>query len=155
MKSYAQEAEIKRLELLAGLITDSDVIAWADRIIDRTDAPDSEIIDLSLSGHNNSYEIISILNNLAAGSDRFAAMRMVLGEMYEVLNKDISHFKDFAIALWHFVVENTYNLPEEFYFFYVVDDELDLAEAGIYGSVDELCKQFIQDLKPFAETNLS
>jgi hypothetical protein len=151
MKPYAQEAEIKRLEFMTGLITVSDVIAWADSLIEQMDIPDSEIIDLSLAGHSNSYELISILSEMAIGSDRFAAMKTVFGKMYSVLSQDVSHARKYSSAIMDFVVENHYNLPDDFYFMYGIDDAFELAEIGIYGSVDEISKRFIEELKPFCD----
>ncbi len=60
-----QDAELKRLELLLGLVTKEDVVVWADEVIDRVESPPVLIYDVLLSGYRTDKELAALLRKLA------------------------------------------------------------------------------------------
>ena len=62
--------EVQRLQLMSGLISVPDVVAWADNIILESDVPDNAIINLALSQKSPLVDVIAQLQHLACGCDR-------------------------------------------------------------------------------------
>jgi hypothetical protein len=60
-----QNAELKRLEFLLGLVTKEDVVAWADDVIDRFESPPVLIYDVLLAGCRTDKELAALLRKLA------------------------------------------------------------------------------------------
>lgn len=147
------ECEVKRLQLRLGLISVADVVSWADNIILESDIPDNEIIDLALSRRLPLADVIAQLAKMAGGCDRNRAMRTVLGQMYHVLQKDRSLARGFSRTLFQEAVENSgyINYSEDILFIYGNDDCFDLAEQGIYGTIDTVTDEFIEYLRTFSD----
>jgi hypothetical protein len=142
--------EVKRLQLDYGLISVPDVISWADGIIAESDVPENAIIDLALSGKKTPDDIVFQLAKLAIGCDRYRAMRFVLGQMHLALQKNRTLGRGFAHKLLQFAVDNFHReFPENLMFIYCIDDEYDLAEQGLHGSIDSVTDKFIENLNIF------
>ena len=151
MKTYAQQAETRRIELIAGLISVRDVIAWADQIIASHPEYDDDIANLSLAGNKTPQDIESDLHRLAAGAEPFEAIRVVMGRMHDVLLADASRARDFTRVLEHLWVQNDFEVPEDMQFIVGIDDEFSLAEQGIYGTVAEATASLIEETGRFKE----
>jgi len=145
----AQQAEIKRQELCLGLISVSEVIQWADLMLESTPEYNDDLVNVSLAKHNCAQDIASLLGHLAAGSDEFDAMRVVLGSLYKFLLIDNSQTRNFTRALERFWIDHNYELPEDMQFIAGLDDVFGLAEDGIYGTRKEALDDLLQSLSTF------
>ncbi|MBN2580266.1 MAG: hypothetical protein JXB10_14850 [Pirellulales bacterium] len=115
MKLDPQEAEVKRLQLVAGLSSVSDVVAWTDELMEQADIPETWMMDLSMSSHAHIEDVISQLHTLSAGCDPFAAIRTVLGHMYQILLHDRGPARQFAQFLFRFIMDKIHNLPDDLF----------------------------------------
>ncbi len=64
------DAESRRLELLLGLATKADVVAWADDVIMHLESPPCLIYDVSLAGCKTNKDLLSLLGALAGDVDK-------------------------------------------------------------------------------------
>ena len=151
MNSDAQDAEIMRLRLQSGLSSVANVVEWADEVIATRDNPQEWLINLSLSRTANPHDVVSILYSIAKGADRYAAIRTLLGEMFDVIIVDRGRARTFANALYQLAIENAYEFPPDLRFINGIDDEFCLATEGIYKTLDQEIDDFTEILRKFGE----
>ena len=151
MNLTPDDFEVKRLQLMAGLISVPDVIDWADNIILESDIPDNAIINLALSQKSPLVDVIAQLQQLACGCDRYRTIRIVLGLMYQALLKDRSLAREFSCFLLQEAITNRHTFPSDFLFIYRIDDDYSRTDEG-YGSIEAITDEFIEILKEFNET---
>jgi hypothetical protein len=149
-----QEAEIKRLQLLAGLVSVAEVVAWADELIEKSDLPETWMMDLSMSSHAHVEDVIAQLDTLSAGCDHLAAIRIILGQMYRILLHDRGPARQFAKVLFQLAVDHFFDLPPDLGFCCGTDDSFDLAEHG-YWIEDQVTDDFIKHLEPFSKLSVT
>ena len=134
------ESKTFEFKLLAGMLTEEEVVSWADELILSMENPPIEIIDLALE--KNKHSQLKILSKLGAGDDNEAFeifckdQASVLGKVdfFEVGNRLLSvHYSD------------PNGLDKQYRDFLVwLDDELDLVGNGVKG-----VKPAIQELREF------
>lgn len=151
MNESAQDAEVMRLRLLAGLVSVADVVKWVDCLIAQRDRPDEGLINLSLSGNAHPQDVLSLLSPLTDGADRHAAIRTLLGEMFQVVNHERQRARGLAEALYQLAIENNYEFPKDLQFINGIDDEFCLATSGIYKTLDQEIDDFTETLRGFSE----
>ena len=139
-----------------GCDTVPDVIAWADSKIAAVDEPEYAFIELSLLEPDDVPGALSLLSSLSQGADRFAAIREVLGRVYELLCHDRSLARSFARRVYELVLEferGPISLPGDLSFLYGVDDAFDRDAGGTDGDADDLeyaTRVLLNRLRPFA-----
>ncbi len=79
MLTMKEQAEVCRIGLIAGLLSQRYVTAWADSIIESADTPDSAIIDLSLMGSADIAALVSALFDIGGEADPDKVANAVLG----------------------------------------------------------------------------
>ena len=89
MPSLKSEAEFYRLSYLAGLLTQEQVIAWADDVIPQTDFPQIEVIDVSLTPPGNSRELDSRLSKIPCETDFCQEAMKSLRQVFSLLRMRI------------------------------------------------------------------
>lgn len=152
MKRYALEAEVLNLLLSFGCISGESVIVWCDQIIITEKDLDPNLIDLSTMPPAQSANLCSKLAEIADGADKFKALRIALGRMYDAAEKkDPEDLAILAAALGHIPSQHNYNLPDDLRFLYGLDDEFTMAKAGISGTLPETGKAFVKNLKYFKD----
>lgn len=132
----AQEAALKRLELLLGLISKDDVIAWADEIIAGTHDPPFQLYDISLAANRRSKEVESLLRELGEGADiaevSATAFRRFAMARYRELEAGSVTPDRVAASLYALAWQTDLILPAEYAeFCNWVDDEFALVRQGI------------------------
>ena len=148
-KPYAQEAEVKRLELIVGLTTVDEIVAWADGIL-RADHPyDDDVANLSLGRRASETELISWLDNIARGADKMQALRCMLGNMHRVLSVDRTNAGKFVKELFFLYTKNIRELPKEMSFMTWYWDQFDLAQDGILSAPDAVIDDLLQELSRY------
>lgn len=135
MASLRETGEYFRLALALGLIDPSDVIPWADAVIQALEAPPAELIDVSLAERLSRVEMMNRLSALPGCVDREAAAHCALGLLREMLrNDDITlHYAVKALEAYF----NWADVPEaEGLRALNFDDALFCAEQGYCGTPD-------------------
>ena len=116
------------------VVTIKDVIKWADSLIEIEDEPSVVIIDLALCV--TCSEAVTLLNALSVGFDEKRAMRIFFGLCYEALRNEVVDYPVVAKRLFFWSAYET--TLEGFGELVSYWDELDIADAGVYGDSQEI-----------------
>ena len=81
-KDFIELLEVFSIALTNGLLDKNEVIKWADHIITNDNEPDIFIIELSLCGHKNINDIVSLLNEYIGQEKPQVSGRVILGFLY-------------------------------------------------------------------------
>lgn len=133
----------------AGIVTEEDVVRWADGIVAGQAGYFDDIVSISLSAGKSPQEIDSMLLHASTGADLNEAIRQVLGRMHRVMLEDRGRARGFARILEQFSIERVYRLPEDLHFIFGLDDEFCLAESGDYGTVEGVTDAFIAETEKY------
>ncbi len=152
MMDLAQKARVKQMEFVAGVISVANAVDWADAMLAESDDYDDDLANVSLAAKAYPQDVVGLLRPLAEGADDFEAMRCVMGSMHRILLCDDTRARGFTQVLERFSIDHYYRVPEDMSFIVGVDDELDMAEQGIYGTREEAVKELIEHLSPFDKT---
>lgn len=79
MLALKEQAVICRIGLITELLTQQDVIRWADNIIATDGDPDYSVIDISLMGSSDLSALVSSLFELKGSADSDRVTDVVLG----------------------------------------------------------------------------
>src|SRR5690242_19732855 len=82
--NMCEQAKAFRLLLLMGLISKSEVIAWADSVIMGEEHPPEWLLDLSLAANDSESAIESRLREIPFEGDRLIAAYWALDRFSEV-----------------------------------------------------------------------
>jgi hypothetical protein len=149
-KDFIELLEVFSIALTNGLMDKNDVIKWADNIIINDNEPDFFIIELSLCGHKNLNDIISLLNEFIGPEKPQVSSRVILGFVHrQYLVGKITLRK--VVGVVDSIVWKTDLTDEEKSFMYGLDDNYNCAEEGIYGSVEVVEKETIRFLEIYKE----
>jgi len=137
-----------------GFAEPAPIVAWVDELIVAQDRPDWFLLDASLA-ERRVPELVSALESFA---DRTGSpppqlvAHALLGHLHQWLLRHPEDGRRIARLLHHMVVES--DLPArgaegDMYYF---DDAYDLADSGVYGSVENVNDELKSFLEGFART---
>ena len=142
--------EVFSIALTNGLLDKNEVIKWADNIITNDNEPDFFIIELSLSGHKNLNDTVSLLNEYIGKEKPQVSGRVILGFLHrQYLAGKITLRKVVGAVNW--IVWQADLTDEEKSYMYGLDEEYDFAEEGIYGTVEAVEKETLRFLEIYKE----
>ena len=149
MKTIAHDAQRMGLLFEYGIVTGKEVVAWADSaIVQLASLPDS-LLQLSLTAPDNTADIISHLHRLASGADFWAALRSVIPRIrdYVVEHPDGAETTANHLFLTACFAHNKF--PKDLQFLFRFDDAFSLAQDGVYGTPQDVYRDFVQELGKF------
>ena len=79
MLTLKEQAEVCRIGLVTGLLSQREVTGWADGIIETDDNPGSALIDISLMGSADLSALVSALFDVKGEADSGRVVSAVLG----------------------------------------------------------------------------
>ena len=139
-------AEFFKLSLRLGLLDTFPVVKWADSIIERESKPDIAIIDVSLSGSRGINETITCLGEVKGELRENVPVELLLAFYRKKLHSGQLSTDEVAASLYGLAQMS--EVPDDLRgAFYVLEDNLVLAEEGVCGSVEEA----LDDIKCFLE----
>jgi len=134
-KSYIELLEVFRIALIHKIIDKQVIISWADIIIRSDTEPDYFVIELSLAGHNNDNEILTLLNTYIVEHKTLLSGRVILGLLYKQLfTQNIELKKAVTVIKW--LVEERKLTEKDERLFYRLDEHYELAAANITGNMN-------------------
>lgn len=155
IRDYIELLEAFRIGLTNGLLNKEEVIKWADNIIQQDEEPDYFVIELSLCGHKSINDIVSLINEFVGEPKPIVSGRMILGFVYrQYIRKRIPLRKVTAAMYWLNLEDHLTETEKGF--MYGLDEDLDCAESGMYGTVEAVEKaamRFIEIYKDFSIDN--
>ncbi|MBK3493607.1 hypothetical protein JFL43_01720 [Viridibacillus sp. YIM B01967] len=78
-------AEVYRIGLNIGLFSISDIVKWADKVIDKLNVPPYEFIELAMSSKETPAEVNLKLMEIEGDVDKDLSIHIVLGLMNQYL----------------------------------------------------------------------
>jgi len=89
MLTFKEQAEVCRIGLIIELLTQQEVVRWADNIIGTDDHPDYAVVDISLTGNSGLPSLVSLLFEIAGDANSDKVINTVLGLCSERLNRGV------------------------------------------------------------------
>ena len=145
---YSTDALEIRLGLEAGVVEPSEVIVWADRILEIHDYND-DVANVALATNASRKEMISVLAPLIGPGEEWGAARKTLGRMHQALLDDPSRAHDFTRFLESFWIRHGYNVPADMSFMAGIEDEFQLAEDDVHGTIEDATQSLAEALARF------
>ncbi len=157
IRNYIELLEVFRIGLTNGLLEKEEVINWADQIIQQSAQPDYFVIELSLCGHKSINDIVSLINEFAGEPKPVVSGRVILGFAHRQYTKKLITLRKVTATIYWLVWQGELSETEKS-FMYSLDEDLDCAESGIYGTVEAVEKEalrFIEIYKDFSIDNFN
>jgi hypothetical protein len=143
-----EQAEYLRLALAMGLISPDAVVVWADRVIDATDDPPIEVIEVSLSGGRSPVEVMDLLRLVPGAGDLGAAAHRALGLLRRRVRDGSVPSDRAAEMLWAY--SNWATVPEDERLWAVnLTDAVECLHLG-YGTPDTVRSEILAFLDQHA-----
>jgi len=149
-----ERSEIYRLGLIAGLFSKSDVINWADAIIEDESDIDYALIEVSLNSNKNPEDIASALKNVEGVFDTKKVTKVLIGLLALKFEENQDLGSEIASMLYRFAFNYTGLDNEVASKINRLNNGFYLAEQEIYGSLKDITTElydFLKDYKSFAE----
>ena len=148
MPAYTQDA--KKLSLLYdwGLLSDDDIIGWAEVQTAQLASPPLVLLELADTKPGSTPSIIAYLHSLSSDAQFWPACRDALWQLHDHLLAQPQDTERMAYTLYHSVL-NGAEVPEELNFLSRYDDAFDLAKAGVSGDLASVRDAFIKELERF------
>lgn len=124
MSDLAVEAEIRRMQLICGLVSVPEVVQWAETALGEVEYDDN-LANVAMAADASQSDMVSLLGELATGADPFEAIRQVMGSMHAALTDDPSLAGGFAGVLKQFADEHDDALPEKMSFMSGLNEDAD------------------------------
>jgi hypothetical protein len=151
LSDLKQQAEALRIGLLARYVEPDEVVAWADGAIAAGDVPGPELIEVSLGGVLPVDELARALKAIPGEISKPAVARTVLSQMAAALRRDSMTCRGIVQALYQMSLDELAPSPDARAEMLQLDDELDLAESGTYGSLQDVHVKLTRFLSEWAE----
>lgn len=131
MNQIKQKADALGMALETGAISRSDVVAWADSLIETTEQPLEWMIELSLSANKHYLDVVHMLREVPGEIDDDLSFKLFLDILSEKKPSISVKDKNFVRGLFSLVL---LPLSEDFKnLIYQIDMDLDVFEEG-YGT---------------------
>lgn len=143
------EADILLCGFNVGFFDNSDIERWADRHIAAIEHPPIELIDLSMIRETHPIDVMKLLSSLGV-TDLATSIQTRIGFIGLLLEKQRIDTHLAIRGLWEMVHEpgTTGEQRSQFYYF---DDAYDLAAGGTYGNMDDVQRELLVFVSPYAE----
>lgn len=153
MFSLKDEAEIYRIGLTIGYFTKSDIVLWADKMIENKENIEYEIIEVSLLANSNKADIASKLNEVRGVSDQQLIINVLLGLCSRSYNKGRFSADEICTFLYRLVSTKTdifisCDIKQKIHY---LSDGYYLATEGIYEDLNNICRELKEFLDQYAE----
>jgi len=149
MRPYSQIALELKLSIEAGLVEPVEIIAWADDTLMANKKYDDDLANISIASDIRPKNLMILLGRLVDQADEYAAMRRTMARMHDALLSDPYRAHEFTRFLESFWIKHGYNVPSDMSFIVGIEDDFQLAEQGIYGTVEEATQSLINYLSNF------
>lgn len=130
-----------------GILGFDQAISWADEVIEKEDQPSGEIIDLALSRPRGRNGVMEALKEVQGERNPQVSGAMLLFDLSRKLDlgESIKNIASKALSVaW------ATQLPEEVRWeFDHIEDEISLAEQGIYGDLVQCKIELIKSLSKY------
>lgn len=149
-KDFIELLEVFSIALVNGLLDKSEIVKWADKIITSNSEPDYFIIELSLSGHKNTNEVVSLINEFVGQEKPQVSSRAILGFLYRGYSAGLIPLKK-VVVTFNWIVWEADLTEKEKSFIYELNENYDCAQEGIYGTIVAVEKETLRLLEIYKD----
>jgi hypothetical protein len=142
-KDFLELLTVFHFGLTNGCIDKHEIINWADAIIKKDTEPDIFIIELSLCGHKNNSDIITLISGFFKIERTQLTERVILGFLHRQLVDKQVELRKFLQIIRSLAWDSDLTYDEKI-FIYQLDDDFDNTVNGIYSSVELVEKDAIR-----------
>jgi len=145
-KDLKSRAEAFRKELLLGLTSTKDVIAWADAVIAEQDKPHISVIELSMAGGHGPCEVADLLKAIPGEGSEAAVRKLVFCRLRDVLRDRPEELHRYGSIFLSLASERFAPSEDAIAEMYMLEDRLELVRGGIFGDLDEIRRDMLEFL---------
>lgn len=145
---FDTEAEALANALVWAAIPLSEVVAWADEQVLRSDAPHPLIIDLALV--RSREQAVSLLHSLSMKPDRKVASRILFGYFLKALRNGHLSYERISKALYMMALAQEFPDKDAEGHMWSFEDDLSLANQGAYGDPNKVKSELVAFLEKYA-----
>ncbi|MBK8093377.1 MAG: hypothetical protein IPK32_15710 [Verrucomicrobiaceae bacterium] len=142
-------AEFFRLGLSLETCEVSQVVRWAEKVIEREEKPNHAFIELCLANTKPASAVKSLLADVPGSSTTGLPLRMLLGQCWHIASRSPNQAARLLQPLYLLVCLQDFE-SDIYYALVCLEDDLSLAQDKVFGSVEEVTKKFCAFLQPFA-----
>ncbi|HET7585856.1 MAG TPA: hypothetical protein VFK13_13150 [Gemmatimonadaceae bacterium] len=145
MDTVKDDAEVLRLGLVTGLVRRDAVVVWADGLVAANRGREIPVLlDLSLGARKSVAELVSLLGEIPGTARPANVGRRLAREIYRGLRDGRIGVQSAARSMYG-IMRDGYSPDDEFEMMaYTADDGVDLALAGVYGTLAELSRDVLE-----------
>ncbi|MBM6616335.1 protein kinase [Bacillus suaedaesalsae] len=137
------------LGLGCGLWNKEEVIDWSDKVIVTIDNPPLELLEVSMMSKSKIDDIENKLFELSKIDDEEHSVQIVLSIIAEMLELKHITIERAIRSTSRLLVHTGLSWESRYYNLYSFDDSYDLACNGVHFEINEVEKEFINELEPF------
>ncbi|EEM83740.1 hypothetical protein bthur0011_22200 [Bacillus thuringiensis serovar huazhongensis BGSC 4BD1] len=149
LKSYQTLSHLYALGLGWRLWNREDVISWCDRLIEATDYPPYEIIEISLMSKEKRIYIESALLSYSRIVDEKHSVNILLSVLNEKLVAQKWNVKQALTCSTRLLVNSGLYWDEEYFNLYSLDDSYDIVQKGLHFNKEDVISAYIDTLGAF------
>lgn len=142
-------AEFFRLGLSLGTCDVSQVVCWAEKVVEREEKPNHAFIELCLANNKSVSAVQSLLTDIPGTLTKGLALRMLLGHCWHIASCSPVRGERLLRPLYLLVSSEDFE-SDIYYALVCLEDELYLAQDKVFGTVEDVIKKFCAFLQPFA-----
>ncbi len=136
-ENFIDLLEVFRLGLHTGILDRQIVVEWADQLVMQQEAPAYLLIELALGGRSNINDFIGLLDEHTGEYKPEVSKRVILGYLlHQFINSQITLEK--AVRAIDWLAMHVDFSKEEHSFMAGIDDDYNLANEGICGTLFEI-----------------
>ncbi|HDR7860817.1 TPA: protein kinase [Bacillus toyonensis] len=139
------------LGLCCGLWNKAEVIQWCDKLIEASDSPPYEIIEISLMSKEKIDDIEGKLFEFSSTVDEECIIKLTLSVIYEKLKGHEMKIEEAIKCTTRLLVNRGVCWEAEYFDLYSLDDSYDLAKGGIHFEVSEVINAYIETLGVYSK----
>ncbi len=136
-KNYRTCLQVFSITLANGLISKSEIIAWADKILEEENVFDDIIIELSLSKSKSTDEVVTMLNRYLDFKLGKLPARIALGMLHKLYDSRQISFKD-AYEILLLLAWETELTQEEKEAITLIELDYQCAEDEVFGTMEDI-----------------
>ena len=139
------ESNAKEFALRHGVLSLEEVVTWADALIEKMDEPPVELFDVSLAKDLNS--IIEALGCFGRSNEKTTVAKLIFRYFYDNLSSSQPNYERVARGLYDMFLQEIAPMAPPSGEMACYWDDLDLAERGYVGTLEEVQQNMLNLLK--------
>ncbi|PIE92049.1 protein kinase [Bacillus fungorum] len=139
------------LGLCCGLWSKDEVIQWCDKLIEASDSPPYEIIEISLMTKAKIDDIEGKLFEFSSTVDEERIVKLTLSVIYKKLKEQELTIEESIKCTTRLLVNRGVFWEAGYFELYSLDDSYNLAKDGVHFDVSEVINTYIETLGVYSK----